>query len=72
MSTRLFGTDGVSGVANRELTPELAFRLGEAAGHFLGDKGARAHRRRPGHPAKRTACSRRHSSRASPRAAATR
>lgn len=40
MSTRLFGTDGVRGIANRELTPELAFRLGEAAGHFLGDKGA--------------------------------
>jgi len=40
MSTRLFGTDGVRGVANRELTPELAFKLGEAAGHFLGDKGA--------------------------------
>ncbi len=39
MSTRLFGTDGVRGVANRALTPELAFRLGEAAGHFLGDKG---------------------------------
>ena len=40
MSTRLFGTDGVRGIANRDLTPELAFRLGEAAGHFLGDKGA--------------------------------
>jgi phosphoglucosamine mutase len=37
--TRLFGTDGVRGVANSELTPELAFRLGEAAGHFLGDHG---------------------------------
>lgn len=37
--SRLFGTDGVRGVANVELTPELAFRLGEAAGHFLGDKG---------------------------------
>ncbi len=36
---RLFGTDGVRGVANSELTPELAFRLGEAAGHFLGEKG---------------------------------
>lgn len=36
---RLFGTDGVRGVANRELTPELAFKLGEAAGHFLGEKG---------------------------------
>lgn len=40
MATRLFGTDGVRGIANAELTPELAFRLGEAAGHFLGDKGA--------------------------------
>ncbi|MFU8891238.1 MAG: phosphoglucosamine mutase [Anaerosomatales bacterium] len=37
--TRLFGTDGVRGIANADLTPELAFRLGEAAGHFLGDKG---------------------------------
>jgi len=37
--SRLFGTDGVRGIANIELTPELAFRLGEAAGHFLGDKG---------------------------------
>ena len=25
---RLFGTDGVRGVANTELTPELAFKLG--------------------------------------------
>lgn len=39
MGTRLFGTDGVRGVANADLTPELAFRLGEAAGHFLGDGG---------------------------------
>jgi phosphoglucosamine mutase len=37
--TRLFGTDGVRGIANGDLTPELAFRLGEAAGHFLGDGG---------------------------------
>ena len=29
---RLFGTDGVRGAANTELTPELAFRLGKAAG----------------------------------------
>lgn len=36
---RLFGTDGVRGIANSELTPELAFKLGEAAGHFLGEKG---------------------------------
>jgi phosphoglucosamine mutase len=34
---RLFGTDGVRGIANAELTPELAFRLGEAAGRFLAD-----------------------------------
>ncbi|MHB1628064.1 MAG: phosphoglucosamine mutase [Bacilli bacterium] len=33
---RLFGTDGVRGVANRELTPELAFRLGFAAACVLG------------------------------------
>ncbi len=37
--TRLFGTDGVRGIANAELDPELAFRLGEAAGHFLGEGG---------------------------------
>jgi phosphoglucosamine mutase len=36
---RLFGTDGVRGIANDDLTPELAFQLGEAAGHFLGDGG---------------------------------
>ncbi len=28
---RLFGTDGVRGVANRELTAELALALGAAA-----------------------------------------
>ncbi|MBE0476825.1 MAG: phosphoglucosamine mutase [Coriobacteriia bacterium] len=35
----LFGTDGVRGIANADLSPELAFRLGEAAGHFLGEYG---------------------------------
>jgi phosphoglucosamine mutase len=40
--TRLFGTDGIRGVANADLSPELAFRLGEAAGRFLGD-GGRGH-----------------------------
>ena len=34
--TRLFGTDGVRGVANRELTPELAFAIGRAAITALG------------------------------------
>ena len=36
---RLFGTDGVRGVANLDLTPELALRLGRAAGHVLGGHG---------------------------------
>lgn len=36
MTKRLFGTDGVRGVANTELTPELAFRMGQAAAVFLG------------------------------------
>ncbi|MFW5993662.1 MAG: phosphoglucosamine mutase [Halanaerobiaceae bacterium] len=32
---KLFGTDGVRGVANLELTPELAFKIGEAAAGVL-------------------------------------
>ena len=32
---RLFGTDGVRGVANVELTPELAFKLGYAATKYF-------------------------------------
>ena len=39
--SRLFGTDGVRGVANRELTPELAFRIGRAAASALADGDAR-------------------------------
>jgi phosphoglucosamine mutase len=31
----MFGTDGVRGVANRELTPELAFKLGRAGAYIL-------------------------------------
>jgi phosphoglucosamine mutase len=38
---RLFGTDGVRGVANDDLTPELVFRLGRAAAHVLSVYGAR-------------------------------
>lgn len=34
---RLFGTDGVRGVANRELTAELALALGSAAARRLAD-----------------------------------
>jgi phosphoglucosamine mutase len=37
--TRLFGTDGVRGVANRDLTPDLALTLGRAAGSVLGADG---------------------------------
>jgi len=33
---RLFGTDGVRGIANAELTPELAFNLGKAGAYILG------------------------------------
>jgi len=32
---KYFGTDGVRGVANVELTPELAFKLGKSAGYVL-------------------------------------
>lgn len=34
---RLFGTDGVRGIANSELTPELAFNLGKAGASVLGE-----------------------------------
>ena len=36
---RLFGTDGVRGVANMDLTPELALALGRSAGCVLGGGG---------------------------------
>lgn len=36
---KLFGTDGVRGVANTELTAELAFRLGRAGAHVLTQQG---------------------------------
>ena len=37
--TKLFGTDGVRGVANRDLTPDLALALGRAAGRVLVAEG---------------------------------
>ncbi len=40
---RLFGTDGVRGIANTELTPELAMNIGRAAASVLAKDG----RRRP-------------------------
>jgi phosphoglucosamine mutase len=38
---RLFGTDGIRGIANRELTGELAFGLGRAAVLALARRGSR-------------------------------
>jgi len=38
---RLFGTDGVRGIANLELTPELAFNLGKAGAHVLSKQKER-------------------------------
>jgi len=39
MSGRLFGTDGVRGLANGLLTAELATNLGVAAAQVLGERG---------------------------------
>jgi phosphoglucosamine mutase len=45
--TRLFGTDGVRGLANKDVTAELALDLSVAAAHVLGEAGAfRGHRPR--------------------------
>lgn len=35
---KIFGTDGVRGIANKELTPELALKLGKAGGIFLKEE----------------------------------
>lgn len=35
MMGKYFGTDGIRGIANKELTPELAFRVGRAGGYVL-------------------------------------
>ena len=41
---KYFGTDGVRGVANQELTPELAFKLGRYGGYVLAhNKGENTH-----------------------------
>jgi phosphoglucosamine mutase len=36
---KLFGTDGIRGVANLELTPELAFKIGRIGAHVLAGAG---------------------------------
>jgi phosphoglucosamine mutase len=38
---KYFGTDGVRGVANRELTPELAYRIGRCGGVVLAGRSQR-------------------------------
>ena len=42
---RIFGTDGVRGLANRDLTAEFAVDLAVAAAHILGEAGAFADQR---------------------------
>ncbi len=45
MTRRLFGTDGVRGRANSHpMTPDMALRLGAAAGRYFRHDGSRAHR----------------------------
>lgn len=46
MMARLFGTDGVRGLANQEITAELALALGSAAASVLQSRAA-AEQRRP-------------------------
>src|SRR6056297_3459364 len=38
---KIFGTDGVRGIANKDLTPELALKLGKAGGLFLQNQSYR-------------------------------
>ncbi|EJA1886443.1 phosphoglucosamine mutase [Staphylococcus pseudintermedius] len=42
---KYFGTDGVRGVANKELTPELAFKLGRYGGYVLAHNEDKKHPR---------------------------
>ncbi|MEJ7542745.1 phosphoglucosamine mutase [Staphylococcus intermedius] len=42
---KYFGTDGVRGVANQELTPELAFKLGRYGGYVLAHNEDKKHPR---------------------------
>ena len=54
--TRLFGTDGIRGVANVDLRPSLAFALGRATAHQVVGAGRLA-RRRARTPGGRATCS---------------
>lgn len=44
---RLFGTDGVRGLANRDISAELALALGEAAARRIGGTDQKRHSGRP-------------------------
>jgi phosphomannomutase len=46
---RLFGTAGIRGVTNADITPDLALRLGRACGHWLRERLRRAPRVAVGH-----------------------
>ncbi len=49
MTKRLFGTDGVRGIANRELSCDLALRLAYSAAHTLFEKKAEKNKVLIGH-----------------------
>lgn len=51
---RLFGTDGVRGVVNESLTPELAYHLGRAAAAHFGREKTACIFNRPGYAHIRT------------------
>ena len=38
---RLFGTDGIRGIVNQDLTADLAMRVGASLGNILGDNGSK-------------------------------
>jgi phosphomannomutase / phosphoglucomutase len=38
LNTKLFGTNGIRGIVNKELTPEMAVKIGSAIGTFFGAK----------------------------------
>ncbi|WP_409022243.1 phosphoglucosamine mutase [Dellaglioa sp. P0083] len=44
---KYFGTDGVRGIANKELSPELAFRLGRLGGYVLSEHAQLENNDRP-------------------------
>ncbi|MCW2282386.1 phosphoglucosamine mutase [Rhodoblastus acidophilus] len=44
MSRKFFGTDGIRGLANKVITPELALKVGQAAGIVFQNNGDYRHR----------------------------